>query len=480
METRKPTHVVLVSSPGLGHLIPVIELAKRFVLHHSFKVTILAVTSQTSRAETQILNSALTSSLIHLIDIPSPDITALVAQNDAVLTRLGVVMREAKLAIRSNLSEITPRPSALIVDIFGTEAIPIARELNIISYVYVASHAWMLALVFYSPVLDELVEGQYVDRTEPLKIPGCKPIQPEDVVDPMLDRNDRQYKEYLTIGNGILQSDGVLVNTWEELQREELEALREGGLLSEALNMKIPVYAVGPLVRQPELETNSSTESLLKWLDEQPSQSVVYVSFGSGGTLSSEQMTELAWGLELSEQRFLWVIRAPIEKIADAAFFNTGSSGIDEVAKYLPEGFVSRTNEVGLLVPEWAQQVNILGHRSIGGFLSHCGWGSTLESVTNGVPLIAWPLYAEQRMNAALLAEELGVAVRPRLLPTKKVVRREEIAEMVREVIQSEESVKRNRVRERMKEVQQSGMKALLEGGSSYVALSKIANTIAG
>ncbi|ESW29756.1 hypothetical protein PHAVU_002G096500 [Phaseolus vulgaris] len=474
METRKPTHVVLVSCPGLGHLIPVIELAKRFVLHHNFKVTILAVTSQTSRAETQILNSALTSSLFHFIDIPSPDITALVAQNDTVFTRLCVVMREAKIAIRSILSEITPRPSALIVDIFSTEAIPIARELNIISYVFVASHAWMLALVIYSPVLDELVEGQYVDQKEPLKIPGCKPVQPEDVIEPMLDRNDRQYKEYLAIGNGFLQSDGVLVNTWEELQREELEALREGGLLSEALNMKIPVYAVGPLVRQPELETNSSSESLVKWLDEQPSQSVVYVSFGSGGTLSSEQMRELAWGLELSEQRFLWVVRAPIEKNADAAFFTTGSSGIDEVAKYLPEGFVSRTNEVGLLVPEWAQQVTILGHRAIGGFLTHCGWGSTLESVTNGVPLIAWPLYAEQRMNAALLAEELGVAVRHRVLPIKKVVRREEIAEMVKE------SVKSNRVRERMKEVQQSGMKALSEGGSSYVALSKIANTIAG
>jgi len=472
METPKTTHVALVSSPGLGHLIPAIELAKRFVLHHNFKVTILAVTSQTSRAETQMLNSALTPSLCHIIDIPSPDITALVAQNDAVVTRLCVVMREAKVAIKSILSEITPRPSALIVDIFSTEALPIARELNILSYVFVASHACMLALTIYLPVLDELVEGQYVDQTEPLKIPGCKPVRPEDVFDPMLDRNDRQYKEYLTVGNMIPRSDGVLLNTWEELQREELEALREGGLLSEALNMKIPVYAVGPVVRPPELETNSSTESLLTWLDEQPSQSVLYVSFGSGGTLSSEQMRELAWGLELSEQRFLWVVRAAKEGGSDAAFFTTGSSGIDEVAKCLPEGFVSRTKEVGRVVPEWVQQVTILGHRSIGGFLSHCGWGSTLESVTNGVPLIAWPLYAEQRMNAALLAEELGMAVRPRVLPTKKVVQREEIAEMVREVIVGD------RVRERVKEIRQSGMKALSEGGSSYVGLSKIANTI--
>ncbi|XP_027917076.1 anthocyanidin 3-O-glucosyltransferase 5-like [Vigna unguiculata] len=480
METPKLTHVVLVSSPGLGHLIPAVELAKHFVLLYNFKVTVIAVTSQTSRAETQILDSVLTPSLCHLIDIPSPDITAFVAQNDAVVTRLCVVMREARPAIRSVLSEITPRPSAVIVDLFSTETIPIARELNILGYVFIASHAWMLALLLYSPVLDELVEGQYVDQTEPIKIPGCKPVRPEDVLDPMLDRNDRQYTEYLKLANGVLQSDGVLVNTWEELQREELEVLREGGSLSEALNMKIPIYAVGPLVREPLLETNSSTELLVRWLDQQPSKSVVYVSFGSGGTVSSEQMKELAWGLELSEQRFVWVVRPPTEGVADAAFFTTGSSGIDEVGKYLPEGFVSRTSEVGLLVLEWAQQVTILGHRSIGGFLSHCGWGSTLESVTNGVPLIAWPLYAEQRMNAALVAEGLGLAVRPRVLPTKKVVRREEIAEMVREVIEGVEGVKGNRVRERVKELQKSAMKAVSKGGSSYVALSQLANRIAG
>ena len=195
--------------------------------------------------------------------------------------------------------------------------------------------------------------------------------------------------------------------------------------------------------------------------------------------MSFEQMTELAWGLELSERRFVWVVRKPIEEAVDAAFFTTGCDDV-AIDKYLPEGFTSRTSKVGLLVPEWAQQVIILGHGSIGGFVSHCGWGSTLESVTNGVPLVTWPLYAEQRMNATLLAEELGVAVRPAVLPTKKVVYREEIARMVREVVPSDEGVKRNRIRERMKEVQQSAVKAMCEGGSSHVALSNVAKIIEG
>ncbi|XP_020232576.1 anthocyanidin 3-O-glucosyltransferase 5 [Cajanus cajan] len=478
MEQHNPTHVVLVSSPGLGHIIPMIELAKRFVLQHNFKATVLAVTSQTSTAEKQILNSALTPSLCHVIDIPSPDISNLVQPNDRMVTRLCVMMREAKPAIKSFLSKTTPRPSALIVDIFSTESIPLARELNILSYVYVASHAWFAALVLYSPLLDVQIEGEYVHQKEPLKIPGCNPVRPDEVVHPMLDRSNREYKEFLTTGGGIPLSDGVLINTWEELQRETLQALREGGLLSEALNMRIPIYAVGPLVRQPESETSSVTHSLLTWLDEQPTESVVYVSFGSGGTMSCEQMTELAWGLELSERRFIWVARAPTEEAVDAAFFTTGSNAGDEVAKYLPEGFLSRTRGLGLLVPEWAQQANILKHGSVGGFVSHCGWGSTLESLTNGVPLVAWPLYAEQRMNATLLAEELGLAVRPKVLPSKKVVGREEIARTVREVIPDDQSLTSNSVRERVKEMQQSALNALSEDGSSYVALSHVAKTI--
>ncbi|KAK7317706.1 hypothetical protein RJT34_02152 [Clitoria ternatea] len=475
MELHNSKHMVLLSSTGLGHLIPVIELGKRFLFHHNFKVTILAVTSQTSEAETQILNS----SPCHVIQIPSPDLTGLVHQNDAVVARICIMMRAAVPAIKSIISKITPRPSALIVDLFGTESIPIARELNILSYVYVATHAWLLALLVYSPVLDVQVKGQYVDLTEPLKIPGCSPIRPEDVVDPMLDRNDRQYKEYLTIGNGIQKSDGVLANTWEELQRKDLQALRDGGLLSKVLNMRIPIYAVGPLVRQPELEPSSSTKSLLTWLDQQPNESVLYVSFGSGGTMSYEQMKEMALGLEMSGTRFVWVVRAPNEGATDAAFFTTGGhDNDDKMCKYLPEGFVLRTREMGRLVPEWAQQETILSHGSIGGFLSHCGWGSTLESIINGVPLVTWPLYSEQRMNATLLAEELGVGVRPKVLPTKEVVGREEIARLVREVIGQNEKVKSNPVRRRVKEIQHSAVSALSKGGSSYVALSQVAKTI--
>lgn len=332
----------------------------------------------------------------------------------------------------------------------------------------------------YSPILDKQIEGQYVDQKEPLKIPGCKPVRPEDLIDSMLDRNDSQYKESLIVAEKFPESDAVLVNTWDELQQREVKALTNGELSGV---LKVPVFAVGPLVRQPESETGQLKKPvIIQWLDKQPRESVIFVSFGSGGTVSYEQMKEIAFGLELSEQRFIWVVRASTGGGVDTAFFTTGSSSfndeLDEIRKHLPEGFEERNKKVGLLVQNWAPQVTVLKHPSIGGFITHSGWGSVLESITNGVPMIAWPLYAEQRMNAALLVEELGVAVRTTVVPGKNVVGREEIASLVRNVFLLEQNGKRNHVRERVREIKISAEKALSQGGSSYTALSEVANMI--
>ncbi|CAJ2635868.1 unnamed protein product [Trifolium pratense] len=475
MDLHKPSHVVLLSSPGLGHLIPTIELAKRLLIHHNFKLTIIAIKSPTSHAESQILNSATNPSLYTIIQIPSPNIPS----NLSVTAHLCVTMRHAIPSIKSTLKNLPIRPSAFIVDIFGTESLTLAQELNIPKFVYVASNAWFLSLLVYSPVLDEQIKGEYVVLKELLKIPGCKPIRPVDLVDPMHNRNDLGYSEYLIIANNLSKSDAVLVNTWDELQHRELKGLN--GELSGLL--KVHVFAIGPLVRQPESKLNQATESVMKWLDKQPKESVVYVSFGSGGTMSYEQMKEIALGLELSKQRFVWVVRVPRGESADAAFFTTGCSDgfdgeLDEIKKHLPDGFLERIKNVGLLIQEWAPQVAILKHPSIGCFISHCGWGSVLESLTNGVPIIAWPLYAEQRMNAAFLVEELGVAVKTTMLPSKNVVGREEIASLVKKIILEEQNGKSNNVRDKVREIMVSGEKALYQGGSSYIALSQVANII--
>ncbi|CAI0420165.1 unnamed protein product [Linum tenue] len=126
----------------------------------------------------------------------------------------------------------------------------------------------------------------------------------------------------------------------------------------------------------------------------------------------------------------------------------------------------------------WAPQAEILAHPAVGGFLSHCGWNSTLESLTNGVPMVVWPLYAEQKLNAALLAEELQVAVRPGY-NNGGVVKREEIEEMVRRVMVAKEE-EGKAMRERVMELKESGERALSRKlkGSSYSALAQVAREL--
>ncbi|XP_062010876.1 anthocyanidin 3-O-glucosyltransferase 5-like [Rosa rugosa] len=462
-------HAAILSSPGLGHIIPVLELGKRLVAaDQNIAVTIFAM-SPTSQAESQTIKAASTPKL-NVVELPPVDISGLVDPKAAVVTCLSVMMREVRPAFRSALRDMASPPTMLIVDLFSTESLPIGDELGIPKYVYVASNAWCLALMMYSPTLDKEVEGEYVDRTEPLKLPGCRALRPEDVVDPMLDRTNQQYSEYIRFCAEIPLGDGILLNIWEELQPTTLAAFRDEKLLGGVTKM-VPVYPIGPLTRSVQSGCPRVNEDLFDWLDKQPSESVIFVSLGSGGTLSYDQMTEMAWGLELSQQRFIWVVRPPTTK-SDAAFFTSGNGDCD-LSTFMPEGFMTRTRGVGLVVPLWAPQADILSHPSVGGFFSHCGWNSTLESVTNGVPMIAWPLYAEQRMNATLLTEELGVAVRSEVPPWKKVVGREEIERMVRKIMVEKDGFE---IRGRVKELKQSGEKALREGGSSYNALFQVVN----
>lgn len=184
-------------------------------------------------------------------------------------------------------------------------------------------------------------------------------------------------------------------------------------------------------------------------------------------------MRELALGLELSQQRFIWVVRSPVAaKSCDGSFFTVGNYCNDErLASYLPEGFLDRSNSTWLIISDWAPQIEILRHQSVGGFLSHCGWNSTLESITHGVPFIAWPLYAEQRMNATLLVEELKIAVRSKTLPSKEIVGREEIKLMVKRLMVDEEW---HAMRARVKQLKLSGEKAWNHNGSSFKALAQL------
>ncbi|XP_010548356.1 PREDICTED: UDP-glycosyltransferase 72C1 [Tarenaya hassleriana] len=421
-------HGALVSSPGMGHAVPIIELGKRLLTHHGFdRVTVFLVTTDISRSKSQLgLSMSETPGLVIefiSLEVPEQDLTG------SVLNKLATMMRMALPEIRSAVMELEPRPTVLVADLMGIEALAVARDLEVTrKFVLVTTSAWFLALTVYMASLDKGTLYKLVSSREPLLIPGCSPVQLDPVQDPS---SIQDLTECLRMGTEILAVNGVFVNTWHELECEVIGSFLDPEKLGRAMG-GVPIYPVGPLIRpvEPGLK-----HEVLDWLEQQPEESVVFVSFGSGGSLTSDQTTELAWGLELSRQRFVWVVRPPAEDDPSASMFNTTKNQATKT-DFLPDGFLERTEKTGLVVRTWAPQEEILAHRSTGAFVSHCGWNSILESVANGVPMIAWPLHSEQKMNAWMVSEEWKIAVRA---TGQGTVRREEIAEMLRRVMEEEE-----------------------------------------
>nr|XP_009774568.1 PREDICTED: zeatin O-glucosyltransferase-like [Nicotiana sylvestris] len=171
------------------------------------------------------------------------------------------------------------------------------------------------------------------------------------------------------------------------------------------MNANKKQWAIGPVL--PDLTMVAGKDSRnrhksLEWLDKQAPKSVLYISFGSATTMTDEQIQELAMGLEKSKQKFLWVLR-------DA---DKGNVFDGETRKArIPKGYEERMEGIGMVVTDWAPQLEILGHTSIGGFMSHCGWNSCMESITMGVPILAWPMHSEQPWNASLIIDILEVGI---------------------------------------------------------------------
>lgn len=188
----------------------------------------------------------------------------------------------------------------------------------------------------------------------------------------------------------------------------------------------------------------------MRWLDSQAVSSVLYVSFGTVASLSPDHVVELAYGLEQSEHAFLWVFRP------------------DSRTGNFPEGFTDRTKGRGLVIP-WAPQVEVLSHPSVGGFLTHCGWNSTLESIWMGVAMIGCPMIAEQRCNMRSIADVWRVGLRLEKKPDGKFTR-EAVQRAVKALMQGEEGKDAKR---RVKEMSQIAKKTANYGGLSHGNLLK-------
>ncbi|KAK3183541.1 hypothetical protein Dsin_030827 [Dipteronia sinensis] len=261
-----------------------------------------------------------------------------------------------------------------------------------------------------------------------------------------------QFELFMDQATATSNSFGTIVNSFYKLEPVFVEHLNR--------EAKHKAWCVGPLCLADPTRVELQKPTWIEWLDQKLEQgrSVMYVAFGTQAEISPEQLKEISSGLEESNVNFLWVIRNKESELGD--------------------GFEERVKDRGLIVKEWVDQREILLHQSIQGFLSHCGWNSVMESICAGVPILAWPMMAEQPLNARMVVEEIKIGLRVETCngSVRGFVKKEGLEKMVKELM---EGNKGKEVRKKVKQYAQMANKAMEEDtGSSWRSLNMLMSEI--
>ncbi|KAJ6834354.1 limonoid UDP-glucosyltransferase isoform X1 [Iris pallida] len=439
-------HALLVSFPGQGHINPVLRFAKRL----ASKGLLVTFSSTVDIGQRICASTETTPGTLNPVgeghlrfeffsngwDEDGDDDPSRRGDIDALLAQLSTVgsVRFAEL-VRRQAEE--GRPVACVIgNPFMPWVLDVAGELNIPSAVlWVQSLAVFSIYYHYFHSTVDFPADYGSDDVVSVDLPGLPALKVDDLPSFLLESNP-----YKTLASVILsQFDNinkaawVFANSFEELEHDALEAISK---LS-------PVVPIGPLV-----ETGVSgvikgdiwkAEDCMEWLDRQQPRSVVYASVGSVVVLGRDEMAEMAYGLRDSGRAFLWVVR-------------------EDCRHQLPEGFTEDVKGRGMVVA-WSPQDEVLAHRAIACFVTHCGWNSTLELLTAGVPVIAYPQWGDQLTDAKFLVDVYKVGTR-----LKAPVERGEFAKRVGEVTEGE---KAEEVRGRCLALKEAAARAVAEGGSS-------------
>nr|AUR26635.1 UDP-glucosyltransferase 71A32 [Centella asiatica] len=470
----KTAEVVFIPAWGISHLVPMVEMAKLFITRHEqLSVTILIMKYDTDNGISPYVNSLLVSKIqrLSIVEVPQRDSKTYVSKHRS--TRFSAFVETQKAHARDIILSIasskTTRLVGCIIDMFCFTLADIADEVNVPTYVFSPASASFLGLMFY---LQNLSDDHNQDITlfknseTKFSVPSYTDPVPAKVLPLVLLDEEGGSDLFLSIARRLRDVKGILVNTFMELESHALESL--------ASDCKIPTfYPVGPILNFTREGGNvEETVTVLCWLDKQPPSSVVFMCFGSHGSFQVHQVKEIALAVERSGRRFIWSLRPPPSE--GETEVPREYSYLDEV---LPSGFLDRTAEFGKVIG-WAPQVSVLSHQAVGGFVSHCGWNSILESLWFGVPMAAWPLYAEQQVNAFKLVIELGLAVDIKMdyrnesgANKKVIVSADEIDRKISELMMDGSE---NEVRKKVAEMKEKSRLAVSENGSSYTSIGRL------
>ncbi|XP_010452495.1 PREDICTED: UDP-glycosyltransferase 76C2 [Camelina sativa] len=451
-EKRNGLRVILFPLPLQGCINPMLQLAN--ILHsRGFSITVIHTRFNAPKASSHPLFTFLQIqdglSEAQIKDGPTSNVMSLLAQiNLNAESPFRDCLNKVLLESKESSSE---KVSCLIDDCGWLFTQTVSESLNLPRMVLCTFKATffnayptlpLIRTKGYLPVSDSEAEDSVIE---------FPPLQKRDLSKVFGEFGEKLDPFLHVVVETTMRSSGIIYMSCEELEKDSLTLSNE--------IFKVPVFAIGPFHSYFSASSSSlftQDETCIPWLDSQEDKSVIYVSLGSVVNITETEFLEIACGLSNSKQPFLWVVRPGLV---------LGAKWIE----LLSEGLLRSLEEKGKIV-KWAPQQEVLAHRAIGGFLTHNGWNSTLESICEGVPMICLPGGWDQMLNSRFVSDVWNVGIHLEGRIDKK-----EIEKAVRMLMVESEGEK---IRERMKVLKDEVERSVKQGGSSFLSIETLVNHI--
>ncbi|XP_049381822.1 UDP-glycosyltransferase 87A2-like [Solanum stenotomum] len=438
-------HILAIPYPGRGHINPLMNLCK-----------LIAATStpnyllQLSVIVTEEWFSLLKSE-------PKPDniqfrtiSNVIPSEKDKAKDLLGfmkAVITKMEAPVDSILDGV-PKPNVILADSFLPWAVSIGERRNIPVASFWPMSATIFSLFYHYQrfLANGHFEAKFTAQGEVVNyIPGIKPIRVKDLPSSFNSKRREMLPLLLQVVSQLAnKAQYALFTTIGTLESQVIEALQA--------EFPVPIFTVGPTIPylDTEFNTNQPSPNYMSWLDDQPKDSVLYISQGSFMSVSKEQLDEIIAGVHSSSVRTFWVAR--------------------ENVSLLTNGIGKR----GIVVP-WCDQLKVLCHPSVGGFWSHCGWNSTKEGAFAGVPFLMFPIGADQFTNSKQIVEDWKIGWRINK-ESEKLVKRDEIAQLLQSFMDLD-SYEGKEMRRRAMEIRNTCLQAI-DGGTIQGNIDKFIRDI--
>ncbi|EYU34484.1 hypothetical protein ABFS82_10G093500 [Erythranthe guttata] len=463
----KKSHAIMISVPYQGHINPFVGLALKLA-SNGFSITFvhlefihhkLSKAHHKNPEEFDLFSEARESGLDIRYTTMSDGFPLEFDRDLHIMEYWESLLRDFPTIVEEFVGKIIRSDQVsvyfLVADTNYFWPATIAKKYNLVNVSLWTEPALVFSLIYHLDLLREKGHFPCKDNIEEEidYVPGVGKISTRDLMPYLKEAESQSVLTRILSASfkEVKKADFILHNTVQELESETLSSL----------NKYQPNYAVGPInFSKSNLPTNTTVSKSLwsesdctKWLDSKPMGSVLYVSFGSLVQTSKQVIEELAHGLLLSEVNFIWVVRLGIAGFGD-------DCGDNNVLPFEFEDEI-KMKDKGLIIP-WCDQIRVLSNTAIGGFLTHNGWNSTLESMWCGVPMICYPINWDQPTNRKLVVDDWKIGIN--LCDYGTSVDRKQVAEKIKQLMSGTTSMSLRKEADNIKAILQ---KAVEVDGSS-------------